>query len=106
MNIRDYIHCKDEDRRKEFEQNHFDELFREILEELPASDEHDIFTNGDMIICKSESVAVWLTHILTTITGYNQLLYSPAYAGEDNGKGWWYIDNCGDDANYYLYKED
>lgn len=76
-------------------QNEFDELFERMLGNLPYDESNNVFTNGDMVVCKSYEHACIVGTILNAICGACSIHISPAFAGEDDGKGYWYVENDG-----------
>lgn len=76
-------------------QNEFDELFARMLANLPYDESNNVFTNGDMVVCKSYDGACMIADVLNAIAGDCSLHISPAFAGEDDGHGYWYVENVG-----------
>ena len=68
------------------------DLFFNFLDKFPSDEDHDIFQNGDMLICKSKEVAYAIQRCFSDLIGFDSLFVSPAFDGEDDGKGYWYVE--------------
>ena len=110
MNIREYIDCKDEELRRDFEEHIYDNVFCAFANTLPLNppeidlgDKHmiipDVWTDGTEILCRTEELADAIANALDAIAGSPEShvgFYDPyddAESGEvDDHTGWWYVD--------------
>ena len=104
MTIRDYIESKSPAERTDYERDIFGKTFCEVASRLPyvesdAEPMFDVWTDGELILCRTEALADTVANMLEFITGESEAhtgYYDPEEdkrSGEvDNHTGWWYVD--------------
>ena len=110
MNIREYIDCADQERRTDYEEHIFDNVFDCFISTLPLNPpeieidgeskvREDVWTDGIEIMCADESTAEMIANFIDAVSGEHEAhtgYYDPfddARSGEtDDHTGFYYVD--------------
>jgi len=110
MTIREYIDCTDEDKRRDYEEHVFANVFDCFLSKLPLNPpeieidgvskvREEVWTDGTEILCADEATAERIANMLEAISGEPEAhtgYYDPFEDAEcgnvDNHTGFYYVD--------------
>lgn len=108
MSVMDYIECGNDDRREDFENHVFENVWDKFVRHLPTEQDYkdnsiDVWycEDDDEILCRTEQLAEMIADIIEDISGEKHMVRTGYYdpdedALEENGPfpttGWYYID--------------
>lgn len=93
MTIKEYVNCKNEEYKRDFEEHIYENVFSELVTQLESKPRgNEIWTDGEEILCKEEWQAEMLADILDRVSGERQSI-TGYYdnSEEDEYAGYYYV---------------